>query len=222
MHLNSKLIEIVNICNNLGLEISIISMKEHYLRTTDNKRHTFEELIWRFNNIEESVIDEKPLRVNTKFKHFYITRRKLLEYKVSDEFIFFAQSLYSIGESDFHSDKGKELLKPLILELGYTNLEFASQRRLIEIFKRVIVNMKYNKDVLNEDFSEIEEVIQFTEHRTKNSLQATTPKIKLIKFMEILQPEVNQNWDNYNKTELFDLFLQAKNRIVTEEDYCVL
>lgn len=222
MHLNSKLNEIVSVCENLGLEISVISMKEQYIRTSKNKRYTFEELLWRFKNIEENVIDEKPLSVHTKFKHFYITRKKMLEYKVSDEFIFFAQSLYSIGESEFHSERGLASLKPLIESLGFTNLEFASQRRLIEIFKRVIINMKYNKDILNENFSDIEEVIQLTEHKTRNNLNVSTNKIKLIRFMEILQPNSGVNWNDYTKIELFDIFIQTKNKIVFEENYCIM
>lgn len=223
MRLNSKLYEILQMCENLGLELGEINAKERFVRLTNiNRRYTFRDIEWRYNNIEKSTLDEKPLQVHSKYRQYYITRKRLLEYNVSNDFIFLAQSLYSKGEAELHTDNGRVLLKSSLKDLGFENIENTSHGHAITIFKNVLVNMKYNKDIFNDEFDDIEKVIQYSESRTINTLETSTPKAKLIGFVEKLVPDLKEDWNTYTKSKLFSIFLEYRDKIIHDKDYCIM
>ncbi len=223
MRLNSKLYEILQMCENLGLELGEINAKERFVRLTNiNRRYTFRDIEWRYNNIEKSTLDEKPLQVHSKYRQYYITRKRLLEYNVSKDFIFLAQSLYSKGEAELHTDNGRVLLKSSLKDLGFENIENTSYGHAITIFKNVLVNMKYNKDIFNDEFDDIEKVIQYSESRTINTLETSTPKAKLIGFVEKLVPDLKEDWNTYTKSKLFSIFLEYRDKIIHDRGYCIM
>lgn len=223
MRLNSKLYEILQMCENLGLELGEINVKERFIRLSNiNKRYTFRDIEWRYNNIEKSILDEKPLKIHNRFRQYYITRKRLLEYNASDDFIFLAQSLYSKGEAELHTATGQVMLKTSLKALGFDNIDNTSHGHTVTIFKNVLINMKYNKDIFNEEFGEIEKIIQYSECRTINTLETSTPKAKLIHFVEKLAPDLKEDWNNYTKSKLFSIFLEYRDKIVHGRGYCIM
>ena len=212
--MNKQMIEIIRMCNKLNLKVDVIRSRDCSIRSNGNI-YTFEELTQRVYG---------STRIYPKFRHYYCSRRKMLSRGLSSDVMEVIEDIFTLGEGEVYKKTDIRMLKNILKTLGMKEdlwVNVREQFTLIELLKKSILNIKYNRDINDfREFNERQKVLMLMESKTRATIKTQTPKDTLLEYLFRLTDKKFPV--TMCKDEILNTMYQEKVRVAELYDYCVL
>lgn len=212
--MNKQMIEVIRMCDKLNLRVDMISSRDGSIRS-DGKIYTFDELSKKLY---------QSSRLHPKFKHYYCSRRKMLSRGLPSGVMEIIEDIFTLGEGVVYEKTDVVTLKDILRNLGLREDLWADVREqfiLIELLKKSILNIKYNRDVNDfREFNDKQKILMLMESKTRSTIKVQTSKNTLLEYLFRLTDKQFPN--TMCKDEILNTMYQEKKKISELYGYCVL